>query len=94
MRHLKKAGAQCSGLLLFERSGNLLSCDGLDRNEATHAPAIDKLHFACDLGKERVVAATAHIEARLQTRAALPHNDRSAGDQLASEGLYAQSLCI
>ena len=72
----------------------LLSSNGLDGYKAPHAPAVDKFYLAGNLRKERVIAATANVEAGLQRGATLPHNDRSTGDKLATEGLHAQPLCI
>src|SRR5579883_2109604 len=72
----------------------LLSRNRLDRHKASHASAIHELYLAADFGKERVIASPANIQARFQTRAALPHNDRSASNELAAECLYAQPLRV
>jgi hypothetical protein len=58
-----------------------------DADELAHPAAIAKLNDAGDLGKQRVVLAPAHVLARLEGRAALPDDDRTARNQLAAEAL-------
>src|SRR6266542_3697199 len=47
---------------------------------------------AGDLGEQGVVAATADAGAGVDARAALAHQDRAGGDDLAAEPLHAQAL--
>src|SRR5262249_48103530 len=46
------------------------------------------------LGEERVVLPAADVIAREELRAALPHDDRAAGHDLAREDLHAEALGI
>src|SRR5580658_6758712 len=68
--------------------------DGLDGSEPAAVAAIRKLYTARDLGKQRVVGANAHVDARLYAGAALADNDGSTGNQLAGKRLHAQPLRI
>ena len=77
-----------------ESEPRLLRCRRLDRGEASAASAVGELHAPGDLGKKRVVGANAHICARLDACAALPHDDRAARYQLAGKGLYAEPLRV
>src|SRR5664279_1259136 len=65
-----------------------------DRHELAHLAAVLELHHARHLGEQGVVFATAHVDARLDAGAALPHDDGAARNQLASERFHAQPLCI
>src|SRR6202000_2586756 len=58
---------------------------GLYGDEAAALALVLELDLAGDLGKERVVAAAAHIQAGLDARAALPHDDGAARHHLAGE---------
>src|SRR2546430_414272 len=49
---------------------------------------------AVDLREQGVVVAAAHVEAGLEARAALPHQDAAAGDELAAESLDAEHLRV
>ena len=80
--------------LLVSRLGFLLRSDGLDANEAARTPTVNKLHAAVNLCKERIVTAATDIQSRLERCSTLPHDNRSAGNQLAAESLYAQALCV
>src|SRR5579872_748109 len=55
---------------------------------------IHKLNHPRDLGEQRIILASANIRAWLNAGAALPHNDRSTGDELPAKCLHAQTLCI
>ena len=50
--------------------------------------SITPLTFA----NKRIVLAETHVVAGLDAGAALAHDDRAAGDQLAAERLHAQAL--
>lgn len=63
-------------------------------DELTHTPTIAKFNDARDFRKQRVVLAQADIHTGLDLGAALANNNRSAGNQLASESLNAQPLRI
>ena len=80
-------------LLKAERKW-LLCGDGLDRGEAAAVAMVRELDASGDLGKESVVRADADVGAGLDLGSALAHDDGSAGDELATEGLYAKALCI
>jgi hypothetical protein len=62
--------------------------------EAAHVPAIYEANDAVNFGKKRVIFAAAYVPARLQTRAALADDDRSAGYELSAESFYSEPLCI
>ena len=51
-------------------------------------------HLAVNFRKERVVLAHPDIESRLEAAALLPHEDRSAGDDVAVVALDAEPLCV
>ncbi len=63
-------------------------------NKFSEPAPVHKTDDAADLGKQRVVPAAAHVLARLDGRPALPHQDGTARDQLASEPFYAQPLRV
>jgi hypothetical protein len=65
------------------------SSNRLDRDVAASATTVDELHPTGDLGEQGVIAAQAHIQARLQLGATLANEDRSTGDDFAAELLYA-----
>src|SRR5580658_10893532 len=90
----RKAAATAAAFLSPDGIPLLLSCDGFDRCKAPAVAVVAELHAPGDLGKQRVVGADTHVGAGLDARAALPHNDRPAGHQLAAKGLHAQPLCI
>src|SRR5690606_31892848 len=50
------------------------------------------LHASADAREKRVIAADAHIAARVHDRAPLPHQDLTGVDELAAEHLYAEPL--
>src|ERR1700722_15304193 len=66
----------------------------LHRCEPAAFSAIGKLELPADLSEQRVVGADAHVQPWLDPRAALPDDDRAAGDDLAGELLHAQPLRI
>src|SRR4029077_13029272 len=74
------------------------NCEGLLRlahaDEIAHTPAVVKLDHAGDLGEQRVVLAPTHVLAGLEPRAALPHDDRAAGNQLPAKHLDTEALRI
>ena len=57
-------------------------------------PRFDKLDAAGDLGKKSVVFAASDVQAGLHASAALPHDDRAAGDKLSAESLKSQPLRV
>ena len=72
----------------------LLRFEGFDQYKLAHGAAVFEHDFAADLGKKRVVLATADVQAGLHASAALPHNDRAAWDNLSAECLEAQPLRV
>jgi hypothetical protein len=80
-----KALREIEMLLRFER---------LNHHELAHLSAVHEFNAACDLGEERVVFAFADIQARFHARAALPDDDRAAGDKLSAECLKAKALRV
>src|ERR1700723_4338841 len=85
--------ARRMAFLLCQES-ELLCGDRLDRGETAAVAAVDKLHAPGDLGEERVVRTDANVRSRLDAGATLTNDDRTAGDEFAGKGLYAQPLCI
>ncbi len=73
---------------------NLLRFDGLDHHVLAHLAAIHELNAAGNLGEECVVFAFADIQSRLHAGAALPDDDRSAGNNLSAECFKAKSLRV
>src|ERR1041385_6021195 len=67
---------------------------GTDADEFAVPAAVAELNDTGDFGEQRVVLAQAHVLTRLNAGAALPDDDRTAGHQLAAEGLHAQTLRI
>src|SRR5713226_4591309 len=72
----------------------LLGFQRLDHHELAHGTLVHELDTAADLGKKRVVLAATDVEPRLHPRAALPHNDRAARDDLSAKSLKTQPLRI
>ncbi len=68
--------------------------DGVDADDAAARAVIFELHAPVDLRKQRVVLAEADVQARPETAAALPHEDRPAGHDVAVEPLDAQPLRV
>ena len=71
-----------------------LCSTGTDADHAAVRAVIGELHVARDLGEERVVLAAADVQARLEAAAALAHEDRAAGHEVAVEPLDAQPLRV
>src|SRR5690606_11321801 len=70
---------------------------GLGRKREHADPAavlavIAELHDAGDLREQRVVLTEADVQARQEPPAALPHEDRPAGHDVAVEPLDAEAL--
>src|SRR3954453_19492995 len=63
---------------------------GGDADEAAALAFVVEVHDAVDLGEERVVAADADVHAGIETRPALADQNRTAGNELAGEGLDAE----
>src|SRR5450830_1873312 len=63
----------------------------LDGDIAAQAPPVAEHHHTGNLRKERVILATADVDARAELRAPLPDDDRAAGDRLPAEGLHAET---
>ena len=76
------------------RKERLRRSDRLYRNNATMVSTIREFDSSTDLGEECVIFSTAYIEARLQRRTTLPHNDRAARDCLTGKPFHAKTLCI
>ena len=72
----------------------LLRFDGLDHHKLAHLSLVQELDAAGDLGKERIVFAAAHVQARFYRSSTLPHNNCSAGNNLAAKCLKAEPLCV
>ena len=68
--------------------------NGFDADVFAHLAAIAELDDAADLGEQRVVLAPADIVAGLDLGAALPHDNRAARNQLATEDLHTEPLRI
>ena len=68
------AGSE-SGHCDLVRVCSLVCGDWLDSDKATGAAAVDKFHPSIDFGEERVIAAPADIQARLQAGSPLTHDN-------------------
>src|SRR6185312_15459398 len=88
----KAAGPKRTGGLLKNCLAKLLGC--VDENELSHAAAVFEFHHARDLREEGIVFAPADIRTRLDLGAALPHDDRTARNQLSAEHFHAQPLRV
>jgi hypothetical protein len=64
----------------------------VNADDAALGAVVLELHGAVDLGKQRVVLAEADVEAGPEAAAALPYQDRPAGDDVAVEALDAEAL--
>jgi hypothetical protein len=73
---------------------DLRGSDWLDNDEATGAATIDELNASVDFREERIIAAAANVQAGLEWCSALPNDDRTAGDELTTERLYAEPLRV
>src|SRR5439155_15037285 len=65
-----------------------------DADVLPHAPAILELHEAVDQGEQRIVPPQPDVVARLEACAALPDQDRAAGDELSAVPLHSQALGV
>src|SRR6266850_2974879 len=74
--------------------GRTVRPGGEHADEAPPPPAILEPDDAVDARVETVVPAPADVLARLEDRASLPHQDRSARDELAAEALHSQPLGV
>jgi len=72
----------------------LFDVDRFDHDELAHRSLVEKLDATGDLGKQRIVLAAAHVEARLHARAALPNDDGSARHQLSAESFEPEPLGV
>jgi hypothetical protein len=72
----------------------LVDFDGLDHHELAHLSLVQELDASRDLGEEGIVFPAADVQPGLHARAALPHDDRSAGDQLSTECLESKPLRV
>src|SRR5438105_1464688 len=66
----------------------------INADEAPTPPAILELDDRGDDSEERVILAASHIMPGLELRPALPHEDRTASDELATEAFDAEPLRI
>src|SRR5690349_12874523 len=64
----------------------------LDVDKLAHAAPVAEIDHAGHLGEQGIVLAPADVEAGLDLGAALPDDDRTAGDELAAEDLHAEPL--
>ena len=87
-RHDRSAGGGARA------TDELLGFYRLNHHELTHRALVCELDAARDLGEEGIVLAAAHIESGLYASAALPHDNRSTGDDLSAECLEAEPLRI
>ena len=67
----------------------LIRFDRLNHHVLAQLTPILEHNPARDLGKQRIVLAPTHIQPRLHARTALPHDNRSAGNQLPAKSLEA-----
>jgi hypothetical protein len=74
-----------------QRSGGL---DGQDADDASAGAVVLEPDPAGDLGKNRVVLATARIDARLEPATALTHDDRASRNQIAVVSFDTEPLGI
>src|ERR1051325_4053792 len=65
-----------------------------DRDLAAVLAVILEADLAVDLRVQRVILAQAHIEARLEAAPLLPHEDRTAGHEVAVVPLHTQALRV
>ena len=65
-----------------------------DGHKLAQLPAVTELDHAGDLGEQGVIFAASYVEAGLQPRAALAHDDGAAGDKLSAECFYAKPLRV
>src|SRR5579859_1186068 len=61
-------------------------------HEASQTPLVHVFDDAVNLGEQSVIASQADVLAGLDLGAALPHQNRTAAHQVASEALGAQPL--
>jgi hypothetical protein len=90
MERARLVGVRPGGLVVWR----LLSGDRFDGDKAAGAATVDELDAAIDFSEEGVVGAAADVEAGLNPGAALADDDGTAGDNLASEELDAEALCV
>ena len=67
---------------------------GRDAHEPPIQALILKSNDARDFGKERIILANSHIVTRLESRTALPHEDRPTRHPLATKAFHAKPLGI
>ena len=91
-RKIEKAARPGAGRV--SHAGRLGEDSRFNADEFAHAAAIAELDHAGDFGEQGVVLAPADVLAGLEARTSLPHNDRSAGDELSAEDLDSEPLRV
>jgi hypothetical protein len=66
--------------------------DRMNADESAARAVILEFHTSRDLGKECVVLTETNIQSRPEAASTLPHENRSAGHDVAVVPLHAQSL--
>ena len=66
----------------------------VDGDESARTALVFELHNAGDFSKKRIVLADSDVDAGLELGPTLPHEDRSAADQLARKPLHAKPLRV
>ena len=79
---------QKSGLLFGDESR------GGDRDVAAKPALVVEVHDPVDLREQGIVLGAADVQSRLQRRAALPDEDRTARHELAGKTLHAEALAV
>jgi hypothetical protein len=64
----------------------------LDRNESAGCAFVFELHDSGNFCEECVVFSNAYVQAGLELRASLPHENRTSRDKLAREAFYTEPL--
>ena len=72
----------------------LLSLDRDDADGAAVRAVVGELDTSSDLCKQRVVLAEANVQPRTKPAAALTHENRAPGDEVAVEPLHSEALGI
>src|SRR5579863_3839243 len=77
-----------------DKRQSLLRGDRLNHHVFAQLSAILKPDAARDLGKQSIVLAPTHVQPRFHARAALPHDNGAAWNQLSAKSFKAQPLRV
>src|SRR5258708_35487907 len=91
---LRSTSVRRSGIVAQTEAKLLRNLHRLDHHELAHRALLQELDAAPDFCKQRVVLAAAAVQSRFHTRAALPHANSPARNDLSPKRLESRPLCV